>query len=182
MTSVPPVFWATTDELRCALRASGIPRTSDAYCIFELSIAAAGLKLYQKLGDAKMAALLATAEVCPPITSAQRERLQAKIVESDLVLLEMLCRLPFASLDGSGGMDEWFDKEAPFRLMGDSERETLTRKLQNGVDEALGVLGAEESLNGPSCAVLGPERYHCDPTHYYHRPGSGCTRFPWFQG
>lgn len=152
-----PIFYPNLDALKKVLRTSGIPTTSDAHSILEMAVNSAHLKLYDKLGSTTMAALIAVSDVVPPTSEDERKRLRVKLAEADLVLAELICRLPYSSLDGSAGMDEWFDKEAPFRLMDSEDLESLREKLLRNVEESLALLGSEDSAHSVNCAVLGPD-------------------------
>lgn len=157
-----PLFHADVDEVAKAVRASGIPTTGDAYTIFLNAIKFARVTLIRSLGQDVISALLAAPDTDEPLTDLEVRRCTAKLIEADLVLAELLCKLPTTFLDGSADAPNWYDKESPFRLTNEDDRTDLHAKLMTRVAQMMGELSPDAEDLSMGCFRLEREQYERD--------------------
>ncbi len=152
-------LFGTDSEVKAALRLSGMPATADGEAQFQKAVLRASVKIRTVLGETALQLVTDTGAFALD---------RARLIEYDLVYCELLYSMPYASLDGSAGMDTWYNQEAPFRHLGDSERVTLRQEIcQRGADELAKLaddLGLEtDADNEIQCWIMdGPPEY--DPS------------------
>ena len=162
-----PLFHADMDSLKASVRLSDLPTSGDGYSIFLLSLGAVHAKLFERLGQTRIADIQATTEVCPPTSDAEADRLAMKVAESDLLLAELMYRLPFGAMDAVASGLEMFDKEAPFRMMTVDEIATLRAKL---LENAEGILSGVTGNDGADSIRIINYGNECAPKQIFRQP------------
>lgn len=155
---VAPLFVASMAALKLALRLDGA-KTAGAAAVIDQAVEDVRIKLYQRLGATRTAALVATAYAQNPTTDAGVLRSLCNTVETKWVKLFLLRALPTLFLDGSGVKQQVWNDEAPFATRtSDLEREI--KRLEAEIEEALSALQAdadEDAGNGVQAATIEPE-------------------------
>jgi len=131
------MFYADLDSLKASVRLTDLPEDGDGYSIFVLALGAAHATMFERLGGSTIAAIQATADASPPTNDLEVKKLRMKQVESDLLLKELMARLPYGTSDAVASGLEMFDTEAPFRLMSLDEIEAAMLRLERSANTAL---------------------------------------------
>lgn len=130
--------FSTDAELKGYLRLSGMPTTGDGERMFQKAVLRASIAFRKALGEGAVALIAGSSALIQD---------QARLIEYDLVLCELVKTMPYASLDGSAGMDSWFDKEAPFRHLDEGARQGMIERTCGDAMRDLSALAADLGIN-----------------------------------
>ena len=112
-------------------------------------------EFYTRLGLAPLNALIAIAEVDPPVTEDDYRRLVAQITEQNMLRLTLLRWLTALAKEGNASRinQEWQDISA-FREMSSREKQAELDRLRNDIDRALGILDGSIAIGTPRGRAL----------------------------
>ena len=144
-----PLFVATEDALKSALRLSAVPDSAlDTQAIIDEAILRARLRFYTDLGADRTNELAALSFTDQPTTLDQVLRGVCNTTEVKLVYCALLRLLPNTFMDASGDRNARWNEEAPTRERGGFELEDELRRCENEVVEAMLQLA---DPNTPQC-------------------------------
>lgn len=147
MASNDPLFVANMATLLERLRLSGVPTAAtDTLAIIDEAVLRARLAFYRRLGESRVAQLVAITYMVNPVSEDTILRALANSVEVDLVRVELMQRLPMAFMDASGDINKRWNQEAPFRERGPLDPSRLVKDLLNRLEEDFQMLAQEEEL------------------------------------
>ena len=171
-----PLFAQSLDSIKSGLRLSSVPDSSaDTLRMIDDSVARARLSIYRRLGRVVVNRVLATAEVAAPDTDDEIRRSVASQLELNLVLVDLLRRLPNAFMDASGDLQRRWNEEAPFRERPRSDREREISRLNDEIEEAYQLLEKTDDVPGDAPNVL---TLLVDPDVEPQLPGDTILRSP----
>jgi len=158
-------LFSTNEDIKAKLRLSGMPTTGDGEEMFLRALLRASVTIRRALGINVVTLVGASSVLIQD---------HAKLVEYDLVLCELAKTMPYASLDGSAGMDNWFDKEAPFRHLDEDERSALIDRMCGRAEDDLAEIAGDlkipyKSEAGVDCFIIEGETLGCFPEHRHHQ-------------
>lgn len=154
-TSAEPLFVASLDVLKKEARLGEITDADAAGPIVNEACMWARVRMIEALGDAGVQTVLATAFTPTPLTSAEVLRVNANSLETLLFKRYLLSHLPWATMESSGSMPSWYNKEAPFRLSNSLDRERMIREIENQCNQLLGSICAALATEDGTCSVNG---------------------------
>ena len=146
--AVDTLFVADMDTLKSEVRLSAVRDGTDAEQIFERAVVAARAKIYARLGADVTNAWVAIAYVENPTTQEQVYRAAANLLETELVLLDLIDSLPHVFLDDAGGAHQSWNEEGTLRGLDADEREALRASKQQRIDEIFEMLSGQVDLVG----------------------------------
>lgn len=153
--AVAPVFIPTLADLKARLRLSAVAST-DAIAILNEAIAASAVAIYDRLGEALVAAIkLSNAGVT---TVGERNRVKAELIEASQVRLTLMGLLPVSWKEGTqAGLDEWnkegFVRDLSGRKLEDLKAE-LTAQIEGWYEDL--TTGLEEVDDDIKISCIGP--------------------------
>jgi len=142
-----PLFVADLDTLKKSVRLSGVPGSrEDTLAILNEAILKARLDFNRRLGAQRVAQLSAIAFVDNPVSGDEVLRALANQVETNIVYVQLLRKLPNLFMDASGAAQRIWNEEAPFRERGPTTLDKEIHRLENQIEEDMEILSAEESV------------------------------------
>lgn len=142
-----PLFVQDLPTLKAALRLTGVPSSStDTHAIIDEAILRARLAFYRRLGTTRVGQLSATVYNANPTTEDEVLRALANTVETRLVYVELLRKLPNQFMDASGTANRSWNEEAPYRERGATSAEKEIQRLLDEIEEDMQMLAEEEGL------------------------------------
>lgn len=150
-----PLFVQDTATARSLLRLSGVPTSAtDTNAIIDQALMTARLTFYRRLGQQRVAALVAMPVAAEPDSSEEILRALATTTEIKIATVELMRRLPSAWMDASGDIDKRWNEEAPFRERGpfNANREVL--RLLAEIEEDMQLLASDEATDGTEVKIL----------------------------
>lgn len=141
-----PLFVSNLESLQKQLRLSGIVEGTDAFAMLEAALLQARAGFYTRLGDARVAALVAITPVSAPATKNQILRSVAEMCEALWVRCILLDRLPVLFMDAAGGDQEFINQEGTFRSISPERlNQERSRNLEQ-IEEWLALLAGDLDL------------------------------------
>lgn len=169
-----PLFVQDLATLKSLLRLSGVPSSAtDTLAIIDEAILKARLSFYRRLGQQRVGILLATAYDANPTGEDGVLRALANVVETKLVYVELLRKLPNQFMDASGDANRRWNEEAPFRERGSSDAQLEINRLLDEIEEDMQMLEGSESLADEVSYKVFDGTPDCPP------PRPGATLQPW---
>lgn len=142
-----PLFVQDTPTLKAALRLTGVPSSStDTLAIIDESVMKARLSFYRRLGVTRVGQLAGITYNANPTTEDEVLRALANVVETKLVYVELLRKLPNQFMDASGTANRVWNEEAPFRERGATSAEKEVQRLLDEIEEDMQMLEGSEDL------------------------------------
>lgn len=142
-----PLFVANLATLKLKLRLTNTPSSSaDTLAILDESILKARLTFNRRLGTQRVANLVAITEIANPQTEDEILRSLASVVETKLVYVELLRKLPNTFMDASGDVNKRWNEEAPIRERGQTNLEREIKRLLDEIEQDMEMLNEEEAL------------------------------------
>jgi hypothetical protein len=148
--AVAPYFVADLDTLKSSLRLTNLDGTEDSSAILDRAIEWARGYILRKLGVSVAAQWKAVAYSENPTTEEGALRMIANLLETRLVLLDLIDRLPHFFMDDSGGTMESYNEDATFRKKNSEERKELRKRIQAEVEDFLALLSGSQELGSSS--------------------------------
>ena len=144
----PPLFVRNQETLRRKLRLSGVCEKNDADEIIDEAVLSVRGHFYRRLGQERVAELLAFAVSPTPTTPDEILRSVASSTEIKWVKLELTQSMPMLFMDGSNNALNVYNEEAPFRNTSAFEISNLQKRLFEQIEENLEMLkGSEQQGN-----------------------------------
>lgn len=151
---VQPLFVQTKDILKANLRLSSAA-SSDALSIIDEAIFAARIEFYDRLPEDRITYLLSVPLTDHPTTKDGVLRLKASLLETSIVRLRLMRKLPVLFMDGSANSMEVWNQEGLTRA-GMAEHEI--NRLAAEIEEYFGTLGWDEAkASSVSVSTIGPD-------------------------
>lgn len=142
-----PLFVQDLDTLKKLVRLSGVPASrEDTLAILDEAILNARLEFYRRLGRQRVTNLVGMAFVSNPTTEDEVVRALANVVETDLVYVQLLRKLPNLFQDASGDAQRRWNEEAPFRERGGTPLQKEIQTRLDKIEENMELLAEEESI------------------------------------
>lgn len=138
--AVAPLFVATMDELRQAVRLSTEALNNEAVQILDRAVLEVRVGCYDRLGATLVASLKAVTPSDAPTTSDELSRARAEQVEVSWVKLVLLRELRALFMDASGQTGRVWNEEATFRDSSSRDIRELMDSLRSVVDEGIEAL------------------------------------------
>lgn len=169
-----PLFVQDLDTLKKLCRLSGVPASrEDTLAILDEAILNARLEFSRRLGKQRVADLVALTFNPNPTTDDEVFRALANIVETNLVYVQLLRKLPNLFMDSSGAAQRIWNEEAPFRERGGNPLEREIQRRNDQIEEDMEILAAEESI--PDETTI--KTFDGSRTHRAPRPGDSLRPF-----
>lgn len=150
-----PLFVQDAATARSLLRLSGVPSSAtDTNSIIDQALMVARLTFYRRLGQQRIAALLAMPVVAEPDSNTEILRALATTTEIKIATVELMRRLPSAWMDASGDIDKRWNEEAPFRERGPFNANREVQRLLAEIEEDMQLLANDEAVDGTEIKVL----------------------------
>ena len=142
------LFLSGSQKLKNRIRLGGAPDTDEFRAQLDSAIVEARVEIYDRLGEARVAQLLATTGTDSPVTLAERDRAKAEILETKLVKKILLAVLPTAFIDSSGDARQVWNEQAILRSP-ESRARDLASDLSEEIDRLFfeleqGALGSDD--------------------------------------
>lgn len=142
-----PLFVADLDTLKAAVRLTGVPPSrTDTLAILNEAILKARLDFNRRLGAQRVAQLAAITYNENPTTDDEIARALANQVETNIVYVQLLRKLPNLFMDASGAAQRIWNEEAPFRERGPTTLDKEIHRLENQIEEDMELLSSEEAI------------------------------------
>jgi len=148
--AVAPYYVADLATLRANLRLSQLDGTEDSSKILDRSIEWARGYIFRKLGITIAAQWKAVAYSENPTTEQGALRMIANLLETRLVLIDLIDRLPHFFMDDSGGTMESYNEDATFRKRNSEERKEMRNRFQAEIDDFVALLKGDQELGSNS--------------------------------
>jgi len=154
--AVLPLFITTIADLQSRLRLTGTAQ-ADSLRMMTETIEQVRVYLYDALGSARVAVILATAHSDAPTTNAELLRSKAELVESMWVRMILMRRMPMLFMDTSAQTQQVWNEDGLTRNMGAAGIEKELARLQNDISNLLDDLqGAVPSTSSIHVSTVGP--------------------------
>lgn len=170
-----PLFAQNSDELVKTLRLSGVKEDHDAAAIIAQAVLAVRGHFYRRLGQTRVAQLLAMPVAAEPATVEEILRSVATVTETKWVRLELLDSLPTMFMDGSNNTLQEWDEEAPFRNTSTFQIAALKKSLKSQIEENLDMLAGREEQGNESTV----QSFDGTPSTTPPKPGASVRSFSW---
>jgi hypothetical protein len=142
-----PLFVADLATLKKSVRLSGVPDSrEDTLAILNEAILKARLDFNRRLGQQRVSQLAAIAFTENPATEDEILRALAGQVETKIVYVQLLRKLPNLFMDASGAAQRIWNEEAPFRERGPTTLDKEIHRLENEIEEDMEVLAEDEAM------------------------------------
>lgn len=141
-----PLFVNDIETLRGSLRLSGVAAASDAERVIQDAVLSVRSRLLQRLGETRVAELLAVTYSASPTTQAQALRAIANTLEVKMVRRELILSMPMLFSGGMGAANESWATEAPYRDVGISDVKPIVTQLDTDIEAALAALASDEAF------------------------------------
>lgn len=169
-----PLFVADIDTLKAAVRLTGVPASrTDTLAILNEAILKARLDFNRRLGEQRVSFLVGITYNENPTTEDEILRALANQVETNIVYVQLLRKLPNVFMDASGGAQRIWNEEAPFRERGPTTLDKEIHRLENQIEEDMEVLSLDEAI--PDETTI--KTFDGTPTHLGPRPGASLRPF-----
>ena len=155
-SGIVPLFVATRNLLLERLRLKGASSTA-AQAIVDEAIESVRVDLYSKLSKAIVDEILAITYVPNPTTTDGIRRARANRLETLMVKVYLLRRMPVLFIDTTDKDDEIWNEEGLTRHLSPEAIEAAVNALQTTIDLDLGVVLGTEDSNEVQIATLEPE-------------------------
>lgn len=149
-----PLFLLDRATLKESLRLGKLIETDAAAPLLNDAIQKTRVKLLRNLPERIVLELLATPSVASPTTASEVRRVEAEQLEIIMVRKFLIEDLPTAFMDAGGGMLDWYQKEAPFRMTNAYDRGLWIKSLADQANELAEEL-CKKQFEAQECSSLG---------------------------
>lgn len=163
------IFFGDTGELTGSLRISRYVQGSDTEDVLRMIFLDVRRRIYSALGAARIAEIVAMAEVQSPASDDEITRASAKVLEYKLCLLEAMRYFHVGFKDGASSLELEWDATGPTLPASSDDYYRLRSRLESDVEQLLEALGC----GGDQCGALGTaaQCFTLDPTYEQPYPG-----------
>lgn len=156
-----PLFVADLQTLKRSVRLGKIVDGDQATPIINDAVIYGRTILIRTLTSEGVTKIKATATTAEPLTDEEVLRAECDLVESLIFRRQLLMYLPWATMDAKSSMPQIYNKEAPFRLTGEFERNKQVNALEGQINEILTrvclSLNSDPTLQNHSCGIGGSQ-------------------------
>lgn len=155
--AVAPLFIETMAKLKAPMRLTGASAT-DTSAAIDLAVKKVRVFFHQKLGAARVAAIVALTASDNPTTTDEITRSTAEACEAAWVKMLLLQDLPTVFMDGSASAQQNWNQEGLLRDAPQSGIRQQIKDLEAQVQSMLSILeGESEEVSDANVSVIGPD-------------------------